>query len=390
MFELPVSLSSWIILGATAVLILNTLVIFLLPLIRVGNHKVAETNPDYAALPKASVIVFSTDDEERLLTYLDSVTKQEYPDFEVIVVCDTTADTKKTLADLCESRYRNVYLTFIPPGSHNLSRRKLALTLGIKAAKGEVVVTTASNVRIPSDRWLIELLTPFCNKSTDISLGYSHIDYTQIKGAGRWYREFVSLLTDSNWIGTALGHWPYRGDGLNLAFRRQLFFDHKGYSKSIHLHSGDDDLFINEISNEKNTAVVLSPQTILTSDWGEAAKRIWSSQKEQYDFTSRWLPRAPFILSGIVSAMQWFIPLCCIGAGYVGYPSIFPAIIGSLMIIIFFQSEIIIYRRAAAAMQATRLWWALPLFWLFKPIGNALFHIRHHSEHRKNYTWQRK
>ncbi len=389
MFELPENPLPWIIIGIALILILFTLYYLLEPLRAIGRHTYAMAQDERISLPKASVIVYSSADEENLMEFLDQLSSQDYPDFEVIVVCDTNAETTSALSDICESRYSNVYLTFIPPGSHNLSRRKLALTLGMKAAKGEVVVTTISNARIPSATWLSEMLIPFSDRNTDVVLGYSHMNFRQMKGAGKWYREFISLLSDAQWIGFALNQHPYRGDGFNLAFRRKLFFDHKGYSKTIYLHSGDDDLFINEIATPTNTKMVLSPETILNVNWGSASKRIWRTRKDQYDFTSHWLPREPFIRAGFSSAMQWLIPLCCIGGGIVGWPSIFPAIAAFILVIIFFQYEIFIYRKSASKMEATRLWWALPIFWLLKPIGNGIFRIRHRSARKKNFTWQR-
>lgn len=392
MFEFPENPIPWIIIGIASILILITLFYLLNPLRSVGRYIHVGNSDDSAKLPKASVIVYSSPDEENLLEFLDQLSIQNYPDFEVIVVCDTNAETTSALSDICETRYSNVYLTFIPPGSHNLSRRKLALTLGMKAAKGEVVVTTVSNARIPSEMWLSQLLAPFVYKGIDVTLGYSHMNFSQMKGIGKWYREFISLLSDVQWIGYALDRAPYRGDGFNLAFRRRLFFEHKGYSKTIYLHSGDDDLFINEIANPGNTAMVLSPETILNVNWESASKRIWRARKDQYDFTSHWLPRAPFIKAGLASAMQWLIPLFCVAAGILGFliwGSLIPAIMALLLIVIFFQAEILIYRKAASSMEATRLWWALPIFWLIKPLGNAMFRIRHRSARKKNFTWQR-
>ena len=42
---------------------------------------------------------------------------------------------------------------------------------------------------------------------------------------------------------------------------------------------------------------------------GDASKRMWSTRKEQYEFTSRWLPRKPFLRAGAMSAIQWLVTL---------------------------------------------------------------------------------
>lgn len=391
----------WILAGFALILSILTLIWLERPLFRVGTYKPQEEQDPAFGTPKVSVIVYSQVSEEELMDYLTTISEQDYPDFEVIVVCEATAESNEVLSECCTRRFNNVYVTFIPPGSHNLSRRKLALTLGMKAAKGEIVVTTTANAEIHSQSWLSKLISPFRREnaeSIEVSLGYSHFDYSQMKGFGKWYREFVALLTDAEWIGYALARKPYRGDGYNLAFRRKLFFDHKGYSQSMYLHSGDDDIFIHEIATPENTAMVLDRESILSIGLGEASKRIWRALKEQYDFTSHWLPREPFRRAGAVSTMQWLILFLYIATGILGYVQIgnmyditsyIPAFVSCVLLLLFQLAQILIYRRAAEKMDATRLWWALPIFWLLKPLLNKLFDFRHRHTRRWNYTWKR-
>lgn len=391
----------WILTGIALMLSILTIVWLERPLIRVGSYKQHDDVAPEMPTPKVSVIVYSQVQEEELMAYLDVLKNQNYPDFEVVVVCESTAESNEILSESCTRRFNNVYVTFIPPGSHNLSRRKLALTLGMKAAKGDIVVTTTANAEIHSCSWLSKLIAPFRGENADItevSLGYSHLDYSQMKGWGKWYREFVTILTNAEWIGYALARKPYRGDGNNLAFRRRLFFEHKGYSQSMYLHSGDDDIFIHEIATPENTVMVLDREAILSIGWGESSKRMWRTRKEQYDFTSHWLPQKPFLRAGAISTMQWIILLLYVAVGIIGYVLVgnrydisayIPAIIAFCLLGFFQLAEIIIYRRAAEKMEATRLWWVLPIFRLLKPILNKVFSFRHRRTRRWNYTWTR-
>jgi hypothetical protein len=38
--------------------------------------------------------------------------------------------------------------------------------------------------------------------------------------------------------------FPYMGVGRNLAYKKELFYRHKGFSSHNHIPGGDDDLFI--------------------------------------------------------------------------------------------------------------------------------------------------
>lgn len=342
--------------------------------------------------PKASVVLYCTTDEDTLLAAMEALSRQDYPDYEVVVVCDAGVEYASYISERLAALYDNVYVTFVQPGSHNLSRPKLANTLGIKAAHGEIIVTTIANIEAPDESWLSRLLAPFCGgqgKYIDVSLGLSKIDFDQMRGPLRWYRQFDSVITNALWIGYAASGRPYRGDGYNLAFRRSKFFEQKGYAKTMYLHHGEDDLFIRQISNGSNTRVVVDRPGIITTRWGESANRVWSMRKSRYDFTMRWLPRAPFFRAGVMMSTNWLVPGCAVVAAILNPENLIPAIIGAVNALAFWGMEIFHYRRLAARLGAVRLWWAVVPFWMYRPIWNLLFKIDHFRTRKKNFTWQR-
>lgn len=392
MFSLQIPLISWILIGVQIIVVISLLIYILRPLRLTGRlSSVSSVEPQLSPdAPKVSVVVYSSVEEDILTEFLKSVCTQDYPNYEVIVVCDASFETSGILSEKYEELFKRVYVTFIPPGSHNLSRRKLALTIGIKAAKGKIILTTVANAVIPSERWISTMVAPFIeNRNIEVALGYSHPDYNEMSGPGKYYKEFFSLLSDSRWIGYALMHRPFRGDGFNLAFLRETFFRVKGYSKTMHLHSGEDDLFVNDIATADNTAVAISPDAILTTRWGDTSKRIFNLRRSQYDFTSRWLPLAPFVRSGMASAAQWIVLLCAVAAALFALPNLIPTIAAAVIWLGCIIAECVIYSKAAASLQATGLSWQIPLFWLIKPINNLYFRAIHRSSRFKNFTWQR-
>lgn len=342
--------------------------------------------------PKASVVVYCQSDEDTLMSALEQLTRQDYPDYEIIVVCDAGVEYASYISERISDIYSNVYVTFVQPGSHNLGRHKLANTLGIKAAKGDVIITTVANITVPSDSWLSRLLAPFCGeqgKYIDVSLGLSKIDFNEMTGPLRWFRQFDSVLTNGLWIGYASVANPYRGDGYNLAFRRSVFFKHKGYAKSIYLHHGEDDLFIHEIANGANTRVVVDPESVIVTNWGQSANRVWSIRKSRYDFTARWLPRAPFFRSDSMMFLNWLVPASATVAACLSLHNLIPAIIGCVTLLALWGAEIFHYRQLATRLGAVRLWWAVVPFWIGRPVANFLFKYDHLGTRKKNFTWVR-
>lgn len=392
MFDLNIPLIVWILLGIQIITVPLVLWLVLRPLRLIRRLPIDYSCelPDDTAVPKVSVVVYSTVNEETLTEFLHSVCQQDYPDFEVIVVCDASSEASGILSEKYGDLFKNVYVTFIPPESHNLSRRKLALTLGIKAAKGEVILTTVANAVIPTDRWISTLAAPFLSDpQIELSLGYSRHDYNELGTPSRKYKEFFALLTDARWIGYALMKKAYRGDGFNLAFRRDTFFNQKGYSKTINLHTGEDDLFVHDIATPYNTAVAISHDAIITTRWQDSSKRIFNLRRSQYDFTARWLPLGPFVRAGLASSAQWFVLLTGIAAALIALPNLIPAIGAFIVWLIFIIAESSVFTKAARILEADVPSGDVPLFWLIKPINNLWFRAAHRSSRFKNFTWQR-
>ncbi|MDE6680520.1 MAG: hypothetical protein K2J92_04110 [Muribaculaceae bacterium] len=382
-------LLSWCLLGAAA--LCGALTWLLMAPYRrtvaIADYVPAEAT-DTAPHPSLTVIVYASVHLEELDAYLETLMRQDYDNFDVVLVYDSGASTTAAISEHYNALYENLYFTFIPPESHHISRRKLAVTLGMKAAKGDIVLTTGTSYSIPSDSWLSQMMDPFIHdRLTEVVLGLTRYDFGELTGIGRWYRQFDAVLTSAMWLGYAAGGQPYRGDGANLAFVRRLFFEQKGFARTLTLQTGYEDVFVNDITNYENTAIMLSPYTTLTAYWQEAASRMWTDRKERADFSARWLPSAPFLRAGAISMMQWGVAGCCAAAAVLGLPNLIPAIIAVVLLLAFWVYEIIIYRKVAARLQAVRLCLSLPFFWLWHPFGNLLFRWRHRPDRMKNYSF---
>lgn len=396
LFGSAIETPEWICLGAALVAAVAALMTRFLPIWRTAmagkQQKLEAYDIEFPAdshVPFLSVIVYTFTTEDSLMEYLEEIMNQDYPNYEVILVNEGGFEVSAALGERLREIYpERLYVTFIPPDSHNLSRRKLAQTVGMKAAKGEMVLTTASNCIIPSRSWLSLMMQPFCHQpDIDVVLGYSHIELSNLHGPWKWYRQFDETLTACQWIGAAINNHPYRGDGYNLVFRKRHFFDQKGYSKTLHLMDGDDDLFINDITTGDNTDVMIAPEAILTYDWGDAGNRIFRELKERYNFTARLLPRMPFLRAGIGSAMQWVVFACVVAASIAGLPDYLPLAVGAGIFLLFNIMEIYIYRKAARALGSMALFWSLPLFFLWHPIANIIFTQRIRRHRKKHFTF---
>ncbi|MDE5972019.1 MAG: glycosyltransferase, partial [Muribaculaceae bacterium] len=227
------------------------------------GRAIRHTAVSQTASGNASVIVLSGNDSEALERLLDRIFSQNFDSqMEVIVVNDGKSENVKDVVTRMRNsrRANNLHITFTPPETRNVSHRKLSITLGVKAARHPVAVIIDEQSAIPSDRWLTAMTSPFADEQIQIVLGSALPDpEADISPKGsKGYRAFTHAADAVAWLSAALRHCPYRGCGGNIAYRRQLFFDNKGFSSALNLRDGDDDIFISRVATAANTAVELS------------------------------------------------------------------------------------------------------------------------------------
>ena len=230
--------------------------------------------PQATSQPSLSVIITASDQEELLAKHLPHILEQDYPNFEVIVVDDNSADDTKELLERFSRQYPHLYTTYTSDSIRYISHKKLALTLGIKAAKNDWLVFIEPDCYPVSNQWLARLAR-HCTDTTDAVLGYSN--YERKSGFASLCYMYDTLLHQVRMLGITLCGKGYMGIGRNMAYRRELFFTHKGYSRHLDLERGEDDLFINEHISARRITADISPDSVVRCT--SASVRAWKTDK---------------------------------------------------------------------------------------------------------------
>ena len=294
---------------------------FYLRYLRLGGKVTSQTDSD-VQLPAVSVIVCAHNEYDNLQDYLSILLEQDYPCYEVIVVDDSSEDGSDLLLERWSRQYGNLYHTFVPRGARVLSNKKLALTIGIKAAHHDYLLLTDADCRPESKHWIREMMKGFSNEQTELVLGFS--PYFEKKGLLNHLIGYDTLFNGLQYMGMARAGKPYMGVGRNLAYKRETFFSVGGFKGLLGNRAGDDDLFVNRIANAANTVVVNNPNSIVWSvpktTWREwfHQKRRHLSVSPQYrtrskiQLTLEPLSRGIFYASVLVSAIIGSIELVSI------------------------------------------------------------------------------
>lgn len=232
-----------------------------------------------------SIIITAHDKAKELERNLPSILNQIYDSkFEVIVVDESSTDGTDDVLKRLKNEYHNLYTTFIPESSHYLSRRKLALTIGIKAAKNEWLILTDADCRPTSNTWL-QSMSDYCNNNTDIVLGF-----TNYSRQAKTYYRFERLHTFCYLAHKAYRDIAYRYNGNNLAIRKSIFMKGNGFLRNLKYLRGEYDFLVNEYSEEARTAVAVDEKCFVYQD--SPSSTSWKNEHLYYMETRQHLKRS--------------------------------------------------------------------------------------------------
>ena len=251
---------------------------FYLRYIRIGS-KVSQPNHETHQLPAVSVVVCAHNEHTNLQDYLALLLNQDYTCYEVIVVDDSSEDGSDLLLERWSRQYGHLYHTFVPQGARVLSNKKLALTIGIKAANHDYILLTDADCCPESKYWIREMMTGFAQEQTEVVLGFS--PYFEKKGLLNRLIGYDTLFNGLQYMGMARAGKPYMGVGRNLAYKRETFFSTGGFKGLLSNRAGDDDLFVNRIATHKNTTVVCNRDSLMWSV-PKTTWREWFYQKRRH------------------------------------------------------------------------------------------------------------
>ncbi len=242
-------------------------------------------HPDVKSVNKpVSVIICARDESENLTKFLPSVLKQDYPDYEVIVVNDCSTDNSYEILCDFQKQYPHLRISDVKKDSKFTHTKKFAQFIGIKAAKNDILIFTDADCQPESDKWLKTIASRF-NKNIDFVLGYG--GYFKRRGLLNKYIRYDSMTIALQYLGMAIRGVPYMGVGRNLAYKRSLFFERKGFGTHSHVVSGDDDLFVNSNADRNNTTAEFRREahtrSVPSASFGE-----WIKQKKRHMMTARY------------------------------------------------------------------------------------------------------
>ena len=259
--------------------------VFLLAFLR--KHR----NPETELMP-VSVVVCAHDEAENLAQLIPQLLSQDYPIFEVLIVNDRSNDG--TYDYLLEETQKDSRLRMVDVKStpERVNGKKYGITLAMKAAAYDWILLTDADCRPNSDNWIKSMSRNF-SADTQFVLGLS--PYFRKPGFLNLFIRFETLLTAIQYFAFGWLKNPYMGVGRNLAYRKSLFLEKKGFNNFLHVTGGDDDLFVNMHARGRNTRLEIESEA-QTNSFPETSWKTFYEQKirhlsvgKRYRFSHRFL-----------------------------------------------------------------------------------------------------
>ncbi len=353
-------------------------------ILRYANREEDE-KPNYTgSLPSVSVILCSMDDSENLKKCLPTILEQDYPSFEVIVVNDSFTEECQSLIHAYTKKYSNLYSTYIPADAKYLSRKKLSITIAAKASKNDILLFTEPNCYVEDKHWIQRMMQNFTTE-TEIVLGYSRME--KKKGYSNRLAAYDNLFSAMQYLGQAITNNPYRGIGRNLAYRKELFFRHKGFSKFLYLQVGEDDLFINQVATKNNTKVEVDVAGITTCN---ISRFDWKVQKMCNALTSGFYPKGIRYLFDFEVITRYIFYALFIGIVTLSsllYFAWMVAVIAGIIFITRFIIQLKTINKTAAKLKDRKFYTSILYFDLMLPIINSYYKLYRKFGGKKDYTY---
>ncbi|MCB0615955.1 MAG: glycosyltransferase [Phaeodactylibacter sp.] len=257
-----------------------------------------------------SVLVPARDEASHIGRLLDTLARQHYPQekFEVIVIDDHSTDgTAERVEQYPFGNLRLLRLAeHLGPGKHILSYKKEALELGIKQAKGTLILTTDADCEAPP-YWLASHAAFY--EATGAQIIAAPVLFHREKNRLQRFQslDFIGMMAVT---GAGIqSRFLYMANGANLSFTKAFFQEVGGYAGNRQYASGDDIFLIQKAAEwaPDKVAFLKSRDAVVHSLAMPDLKRFvaqrlrWGTKNSSY---KDW--RITAVL-GLVFLLCWFI-----------------------------------------------------------------------------------
>jgi cellulose synthase/poly-beta-1,6-N-acetylglucosamine synthase-like glycosyltransferase len=199
-------------------------------------------------LPFVSIVIPVRNEGDHILACLESIYKQAYPQdlLEVVVIDDYSVDD--TLEKLRDMRRWNLKVLdlrqYLGLAGEETPNKKKAIALGIKNAKGSLIVTIDGDCTM-EENWLQSMVSCYLQKGYKMLTG--PIAIRPAKGPFAWFQQ-LEVMDLSVMVGSTIKNGlSATCTGANLLYAKDTFSEVEGFKGNYDVPAGDDIFLMQKI-----------------------------------------------------------------------------------------------------------------------------------------------
>ncbi len=236
---------------------------------------------DRSRLPSVSIIIAARNEEKNIARCLDSMVRLSYPQhlLEIVVVDDRSMDNTRAIVDRYTRVCPQISVVTTSPEEGNLRGKTNAVTHGIEASTGEIIMFTDADCTVP-ERWVEETVKYYANPEVGIVAGFTSLERRNWFGAMQAIDWFVLFSVAAAMIRL---RFPVTAVGNNLSVRRSAYDAVGGY-RTIPFNVTEDYALFHAITTGTHhvARLPMDPATVVRSQACATWKDLYGQKKRWF------------------------------------------------------------------------------------------------------------
>ncbi len=236
---------------------------------------------DRSLCPSVSIIIAARNEEQNIGRCLDSMMRLTYPQelLEIVVVDDRSMDGTRSIVNRYARLCSRISVVTTTPEEGNLRGKTNAVTHGIEASTGEIILFTDADCTVP-ERWVEETVKYYVNEKVGIVAGFTSLNARSWFGAMQAIDWFILFSVAAAMIRL---RFPVTAVGNNLSVRRSAYESVGGYRRIPFSVTEDYALFHAITTGTGYTArFPMDPETVVRSQACETWKDLYLQKKRWF------------------------------------------------------------------------------------------------------------
>lgn len=220
-----------------------------LPVSRIRPAEISDTKKP------VSIVLSGKNQSEALRKNLVFWLEQKYPDFEVVVVYENSDEEVSDLLSDLSRRYKHLKLIHANQSINFFDEQKFSLSIGVKSAEHDMVILTHARFR-PTSEHCIDYLQSAFGKDTKVVVGTARSSLIQKICSLTGFLEFEQT---TRYLSAITSGQPLTARRDLIAYDKDFFLEHHGYTDTYALDSGSFDKLYPLIRHKKELSIQIHP-----------------------------------------------------------------------------------------------------------------------------------